>query len=270
VGLLTFIVQTGNVLLGGLTLFFMGLGVGSPLLIIGLLGGKFLPKLHSWQSSLQVFFGLILIAIAIWLVSRVLSPTWIMFMWSALVIITAVYMGILKETSDHSAWKLWRALSIMVLIYGIALFFGALIGSKNPLNPLSLGTQIQTSKTLKVLSFKNINNDIELQEAINKSVDLNKPILLDFYADWCATCKIMDEDIFYNPGLQTLLSQFTLLRVDLTDVNGESIQLAKKMNVGAPPVIIFYDQKGAEFSQRIEGEIKANDFRDVANQMLTH
>ncbi len=259
IGVLTFIAQNGNIILGGSALFFMGLGIGTPLVVMSFIGGSILPSIHNWQHGIQAFFGLLLIAVSIMLSSHLLPPIIVMMLWSGLVIVTSINMGALKTTVDEGAWKFWRAMSIMVLVYGIALFFGALIGNKNPLSPLSLNIQAASPYPTSP-SFTNIKTSAQLKQALLHAAKHHHPVLLDVYADWCEVCQEVEKNIFQNPKVIKLLTDYTLLRIDLTSLDPEIIALAKSIHVPAPPAMILFDANGVEQPARYNGDVTAEEF----------
>ncbi len=186
-GALVYIGQTGDAILGGLALFVMSLGMGVPLLLIGLGAGKYMPKPGGWMDSVTKIFGIVMLAIAIWMLDRVLDPTITMYLWALLLIGAALYLKIY----EHILAKL---ITTVIFIYGVLVFVGAVSGATNVLKPLeaftsSKGMVVQSSQ----LQFKKIKNIQELDEAIKAST---KPVMLDFWAEWCVSCKEFDAILF--------------------------------------------------------------------------
>jgi thiol:disulfide interchange protein DsbD len=258
IGALSYIGKTGNAVLGGSALFSMGLGMGIPLVIIGTAGGKFLPKAGLWMNTVKAFFGVLMLGVAILLLSRIISPTTTMLLWAALLIISSIYMGAFTQTPATGIGKLWKGLSLIMLVYGFLLLIGAGMGNTNPFQPLVVQRAIPVVNTPQTEPFKIITSLEELQEAIDSAKAQDKPIVLDFYADWCLSCKEMDNTTFEDPRVQVLLSRFVVLRADVTSNDDANKALEHQFNVIAPPTILFFDQNGQELNKdRIVGAVDA-------------
>lgn len=256
-GALVYIGQTGDAILGGMALFVMSLGMGVPLLAIGIGAGKYMPKPGGWMDSVTKVFGIIMLAIAVWMLDRVLDPTIIMYMWALLLLGAALYLKIY----EHILAKL---LTTVIFIYGVLAFVGAVSGATNILKPLesftsSKGMVVQNSQ----LQFKKIKNIQELDEAIKAS---NKPVMLDFWATWCVSCKEFDEITFQDEEVIKTLSKFTLLKADVTKNTQDDKELMKKFNIFGPPGMIFWDENNQEIkTAKIVGYKNPKDFLEIVN-----
>jgi thiol:disulfide interchange protein DsbD len=256
-GALVYIGQTGDAVLGGLALFVMSLGMGVPLLLIGLGAGKYMPKPGGWMDSVTKVFGIVMLAIAVWMLDRVLDPTIIMYLWALLLIGAALYLKVYEHI-------LARLLTTVIFIYGVLAFVGAVSGATNILKPLeaftsSKGMVVQSSQ----LQFKKIKNIQELDEAIKAST---KPVMLDFWAEWCVSCKEFDAITFQDEAVINKLSQFTLLKADVTKNTQEDKELMKRFNIFGPPGMIFWDENNQEIkSAKIVGYKNPKDFLEIIN-----
>ncbi len=256
-GALVYIGQTGDAVLGGLALFVMSLGMGVPLLLIGLGAGKYMPKPGGWMDSVTKVFGIIMLAIAVWMLDRVLDPTIIMYMWALLLLGAALYLKIYEHI-------LARLLTTVIFIYGVLAFVGAVSGATNILKPLesftsSKGMVVQNSK----LQFQKVKNIKELEEAIKAST---KPVMLDFWAEWCVSCKEFDEITFQDEEVINTLSKFTLLKADVTKNTQDDKELMKKFNIFGPPGMIFWDENNKEIkAAKIVGYKNPKDFLEIVN-----
>lgn len=264
-GVLGYISQTGDAWFGGMALFVMGIGMGIPLIIVGTLGGKFLPKSGSWLNGVKVFFGLILLGVAIWLLTRILPSLMVMLLWSMLAMFTAVYMGAFDTTPPSRSGKLWKGLSLIILAYGFAVAIGGFMGNTDPLQPLQLRKTVQ----LPIQSFQIIKTLPQLEKTLERAQKEEKFVLLDFYADWCISCQKMDKEVFTDPTVQTALQQLILLRVDVTNNTKDDIALTQYFKVIAPPTILFFDKNGREIKTRIVGEVNAKTFLQQLQRILS-
>ncbi|MCK5718935.1 MAG: protein-disulfide reductase DsbD [Thiomargarita sp.] len=261
VGALMYISQTGDAILGGLALFTMSLGMGVPLIIVGISAGHWLPKAGKWMEAVKAVFGVMLLAIAIWLLARILPGQIIMLLWASLLITAAIYMGALEPVT--LGWsKLWKAWGLILLIYGIILIIAASSGQTNPLKPLAFLTvqnSLNQSKTDKSSPFKFIKGVAELEQGLNSAK--NKLVMLDFYADWCVSCKEMDYFTFSDSEVQKILANFVLLKTDVTPNDAQDKALYKRFGIFGPPAILFFDKQGQEQkSNRIVGFMSAEQF----------
>lgn len=257
-GALVYIGQTGDAILGGLALFVMSLGMGVPLLLIGLGAGKFMPKPGGWMESITKIFGIVMLGVAIWLLDRVLDANIIMYLWALLLLGNAIYLKIYQHI-------LAQLITVVIFILGVVLFVGAISGATNPLNPLEKFTSSKmTQVSDEKLIFKKVKNIQELELAIKNS---NKPVMLDFWASWCVSCKELEEITFQDEQVINKLQEFTLLKADVTENNDEDKALQKKFGVVGPPALIFWDKDKNEIqASRIIGYKNPKDFLEIVNK----
>ena len=256
-GALVYIGQTGDAVLGGMALFVMSLGMGVPLLLIGLGAGRFMPKPGGWMENITKIFGIIMLGVAIWLLDRVLSPSIIMSLWALLFLATAIY---LKTQSNMFA----ELASSILFILGVVLLVGLISGSTNPLKPLEKLTGSANIIKEDKLVFHKIKNISELEFAIKNS---NKPVMLDFWASWCVACKELEEITFKDEEVMKKLQNFTLLTADVTLNNDEDKALQKMFGVVGPPALIFWDKDKKEVnSSKIVGYKNPKEFLEIINK----
>lgn len=257
-GALVYIGQTGDAVLGGASLFVMSMGMGVPLLLIGLGAGKYMPKPGGWMDSVSKIFGIVMLGVAVWMLDRVLDPIYVMWLWALLLLATAIYLKIYQHI-------LAQLITVVIFIYGVSLMVGALSGATNPLKPYSMFT---SSKGVvlqqKALDFKYVKNLKELEDAIKAS---SKPVMLDFYADWCVSCKELEAITFKDPAVIEKLKGFTLLKADVTKNTDDDKALQAKFGVVGPPALIFWDENNKEVkSSQIVGYKNPKDFLEIVNK----
>lgn len=277
-GALLYISQTRDVVLGAAALFSMALGMGVPLLILGASAGAFLPKAGPWMESVKRFFGVLLLGVAIWLVSPVIPTAIHMLMWAALLIISAIYLNAIDSlpTGSSGFRKLLKGIGIISLLLGIALLAGVLSGSRDILQPLAKInlTSISGNNTNKIniieskhLPFQRVSSLTELNKRITESQ--NKYVMLDFYADWCISCKEMERFTFTDPEVKNRLGDVVLLQVDVTEGTADDEALLKYFKLFGPPGILFFDPSGREiYDARTIGYQNKEEFLAILNAVL--
>ena len=256
-GALVYIGQTGDALLGGMALFVMSLGMGMPLLLIGLGAGKFMPKPGGWMEGITRIFGIVMLGVAIWLLDRVLNAYVIMCLWALLLLGSAIYLRIYTNI-------ITQLISSVLFILGVVLLVGFISGATNPLNPLEKFTSSKNVVNKNELVFQKVKNINELELAIKNS---SKPVLLDFWASWCVSCKELDNITFKDEEVIKKLQGFTLLKADVTENNDEDKALQKRFGIVGPPALIFWDDKKQEIqSAKIVGYKNPKEFLEIINK----
>ncbi len=259
--------QTGDAVLGGMALFALSMGMGAPLIAIGTGAGKYLPKAGGWMDATKAVFGVMLLAVAIWMLERILPGAITLTLWAALLIVSSIYMGALTTVTDTaSGWKkFWKGAGLVTLVYGVLLLTGAATGGSDPLRPLSNlnlasgGSNMAAAQSH--LPFKRVRSVGELDRELAQAKSQNIPVMLDYYADWCVSCKEMEKYTFAKAEVHQALSHMTLLQADVTANSDDDKALLKKYNLVGPPSIIFYDGSGQEHpAMRLVGYIKADRF----------
>ena len=240
-GALLYIAQSGNALFGGLALFTMGLGMGVPLLLIGASSGKILPRPGAWMDKIKTLFGFIMLIMAVWLSARVLGTMAELLLYGVIGVFASVFFGAFDATNNEQSGgkKLLKGAALLVFIYSVLLIVGSFSGAKSALNPLegfkSTSPGVNLSKNEP--NFIAVSNLTELENAIKSS---SKPVLIDFYATWCASCNELDEITFKDEAVLKKLANFTLLRVDVTKNSNDDAQIMKKFGLIGPPAILFF------------------------------
>ncbi|TDV28567.1 thiol:disulfide interchange protein DsbD [Paraburkholderia caballeronis] len=268
---LAFIAHTGNAALGGAALFAMGIGLGAPLMIIGLGAGTLLPRAGGWMDGVKVFFGIVLLAAALWIVWPVLGETVRMLFAALWLLLAAAALGLF--TPNAGAATVWRRLGRGVgaafAIWAATLLVGVAAGSGDPLRPLAVlasreGPSAGGAATgAPTLTFAPVSSPAQLDAALGAS---GKPLMLDFYADWCVSCKEMEALTFSDPRVHARLQQLDLLRADVTANNPDDQALLKRFGLFGPPGIIFFDGNGREVL-RVVGYESADRFLGRLNRL---
>lgn len=265
-GALLYISQTGDVVLGGLALFAMGLGFGVPLLVIGALGGEYLPKAGTWMNTIKHIFGVLLIGVAIWFLDRILPNSISLLLWASLLIASAVFIGVFEQA--ESAWKkLCKVLGILFLVYGILILIGAASGANSVLKPLA---NLNTGKAVsqQSLAFVKVKSMQEIQSKIAAANAEGKTVMLDYYADWCVVCNELEAFTFPDTAVQAALSDVVLLKADVTANNADDKAMLANYSLFGPPAILFFDKQGNESkAHRLIGFINASDFIKHINDL---
>jgi len=264
---LAFIAQTGNTVLGGVALFVLALGMGVPLLLVGLSAGALLPKAGGWMNAVKYFFGVMMLAIAIYLISPVV-PSWVgMLLWALLLIASAVFLHALDPLPAHATgWsRLWKGLGVVLLIGGLAILLGMLAGSRNLLQPLDVfkggaGGGVAMAAEQKGLAFEKVKDVAELDARLAAAKADGRAVMLDFYADWCVSCKEMETFTFNDPKVQARLLDVVLLKADVTANTEADKALLKRFSLFGPPGLIFWNSAGAQSDYKVIGFEKPDKF----------
>lgn len=269
-GALLYIGQTGDPIRGATALFSMGLGMGLPLILLGTLEGRLLPKAGAWMERVNHIFGVILLGVAIWLLARVIPAQWSMTLWGALVIGSGLHMGALQRGRQSGWAHVQQALGLVAIIYGVMILIGGMYGSDDPLHPLPAKSMAQSTDTNHAaVEFQRIKTKDDLDMALAAALATDQPVMLDFYADWCVSCKHMEKAVFPAPAVKMQLDRITLLQADVTANDAEDRELMKHLEVMGPPTILFFNRQGGEErGLRLVGELDATAFSEHLSQFL--
>ncbi len=253
-GALLYIGKTHDIFLGGSALFAMGIGMGLPLLAIGISAGSLLPKAGPWMQSVKNFFGVVLLGLAIWIVSPLIPAVANMLLWAALLIVSAIYLHAIDPLPHGASGlkKLGKGLGLIALLIGIALLAGALSGGRDILQPLAGLRTAGAAPAPDSLRFDRVRNLAELQDRLAQS--RGRHVMLDFYADWCISCKEMERTAFADPRVKARLAGTVLLQADVTENSPEDAELLRKFKLFGPPGIIFFDRDGNDTLHLVGGQ----------------
>ncbi len=270
-GALLYIGQSGDAVLGGAALFAMALGMGVPLLLVGLSATTLLPRSGPWMEAVKKAFGVILLGTALWLVSPVLPAALVMAGWALLLIVPAVFMHALDPLSATAkGWqRFWKGIGIVMLLAGAALVVGLAAGSRDPLQPLkgvvAANAAAGGGAEAPALPFVRVKSVADLEARVKAA---GKPVMLDFYADWCVSCKEMERFTFADPKVRAKLAGFTLLQADVTANSEDDKALLQRFKLFGPPGIIFFDAAGQEIAGlRVVGFQEATPFLQVLQRV---
>jgi thiol:disulfide interchange protein DsbD len=263
-GALIFIGQTGDAVLGFFALLGLGLGMGAPLLAIGTSAGKLLPRAGAWMDAVKAVFGVLLLAVAILLVERVLPAAVAMILWGVLMISAGVYMGALNQLShDARGWlKLWKALGLALLVYGVLMLVGAAAGGRDTIQPLRGLAPAGGGIAAAHAEFRSVKTVADLEREVAAASAAGMPVMLDFYADWCVSCKEMERYTFPAPEVQQAMDRFVLLQADVTANDAEDKALMQeRFGIPGPPAMLFFDTDGNELrGYRLVGFVPPDEF----------
>jgi thiol:disulfide interchange protein DsbD len=274
---LAFIAQTGNTTLGGVALFVMALGMGVPLLLVGLSAGALLPRAGGWMNAVKYFFGVMMLAIAIYLISPII-PVWInMLLWAALLIASSIYLHALDPLPAHaSGWaRLWKGLGVVLLIGGLSIILGMLAGSRDLLQPLDVfkggvsgtgGTAMAAEQ--EGLAFRKVKSVAELDARLAAAKADGRAVMLDFYADWCVSCKEMERFTFKDPKVKARLHKMVLLQADVTANTADDKALLQRFSLFGPPGLIFWSGAGVQSDYKVIGFEKTDKFLSSIDSAL--
>jgi thioredoxin:protein disulfide reductase len=259
VAALAVISQTGQVARGAAALFAMSLGTGTPLLIIGTSAGKLLPKSGPWMDTIKRLFGAVMLGVAVWMLGRVLPARVTLALWAVPVGTAAAVLLIGTRTVKAAGWTL-RVGGLVAGLYGLALITGAALGGTNPLAPIPAWAGTRPS-----LTFAPVRTVADLDSQVAQAAREGRPVMVDFYADWCTSCKEMEATTFLDPVVQQALAGTVLLRADVTSNDVDDRALLQRFGIYGPPTIAFYGRDGQERSRyRVVGYMKGAEFAAAA------
>jgi len=278
IGVLTFISQTGDVARGSGALFALSIGMGSPLLLVGASAGQLLPRVGPWMNTVKAGFGVMMLGMAIWMMDRVLPGTVTLVLWALLVFLTGVFLGALEPlpANPSTTRRLAKGIGLLACLYGALMLIGATLGGDNPLKPIPQAglTRAATGGVLAAtgpkLEFRAIETVAALDTALAEAQAAQQPVMLDFTAEWCISCKEMEEYTFPDLGVIGALKPFMLLRADVTDNNDDDQALLKRFRSFGPPTIAFFDGAGTERENfKLVGFVPAEKFREHVASLAT-
>ena len=263
---LAFIAKTGDSVFGGATLFVLSLGMGLPLVILAGGGGALLPRAGAWMGGVKRFFGFLLLGVALWIVRPLLATPVLLLGWGALLLVAAAFMHVFDRLPDgvSAARRVLKGLGVVVALLGAAALVGAAAGARDPLAPLagltvaSSGSANASAPVDEGAKFRRVRSVAELDQVIATA---GRPVMFDFYADWCISCKEMERSVFTDPRVKARLDQVVLVQADVTANNADDQALLKRFGLFGPPGIIFFDGSGNERAgTRVIGAQSADQF----------
>jgi len=263
VGALLYISSSGDFLLGGAALFVLGLGMGLPLILMGTFGARFVPRAGAWMQQIRIFFGVVLLGVALWLVSRILDPVTALAGWGLLTLAYGAYLSSrITESTALLAFK--RAVVFVLFFYAGCAGVGVLAGNGRPTQPLAVLAQSGSSPTQSASTeavFTQVEDYDQLQAALQAAAKADRPAVVDFYADWCVECVQMERTVFANNDVRNALDDVAALQIDITDYDATDRALLRKLDVFGPPTMLFYRPDGEEAADhRIIGKVDAAGF----------
>ncbi|GGJ97809.1 protein-disulfide reductase DsbD [Pseudomonas matsuisoli] len=252
-GALLYISTSGDAIGGALQLFALGLGMGTPLVVFACGGRALLPRSGPWMVAVRNAFGVLLLAVSIWLLERVLPGALSLALWGTLAVGSALFLGALEFTAKATRARLAQLLGLALLVYGLSAWVGALQGESDPLRPL--GQAVSSASTTSAPRWTTITEPAELEVALTEARQADKPMVLDWYADWCISCKVMEREVLNDPQVAAALGRFSLIRFDVTRSDAAQREVLDRYGLFGPPAIQIFNANGTEaLAQRTVGE----------------
>jgi thiol:disulfide interchange protein DsbD len=262
VAALAVIGQSGDVFRGGAALFSLSLGMGVPLLVVGASAGQLLPKAGPWMDGIKAVFGVMLLGVAVWMLGRILPGPVTLGLWAVLAFISGFCLWTMGRRELSGATAVRRGLGALAIVYGVIMLVGALAGRSDPLQPLAGLGGGEHAAAVEHAEFKRIKTVADLEREVAAASAAGKPVMLDFYADWCVSCIEMEKFTFTDPGVQGEFERAVLLQADVTANDAEDQALLQHFGILGPPTIVFFDANGRERPGfRVVGFKKAAEFR---------
>ncbi len=269
-GALIYIGQTGDPVMGGLALFSLSIGMGIPLILIGTSAAKYMPRAGLWMESVKAGFGVVLLLMAVWMLDRIVPIEVTMALMALILIITSVFMGVFESHASevHGIKKIAKGVGVILLVYGASLTLGLLSGGKSLIYPLKGLVTASEATSISKTEFITVTNLEALDAQLSLAKSRGQAVLLDYYADWCVSCKELDYVTFADAAVKNRMSQMLLVKVDVTANNEASKQLTQRYEVLGPPTLIFYDGLG-EYRKELTlvGVPSPEQFLQMSNQL---
>ena len=263
-GALLYLARQGDPVTGGLALFALGIGMGLPLLAVGASAGRLLPRAGQWLEQVKYTFGVISLGMAVWFLGRLLPPPLTLALWALLLMGTAIFLGALEPLRDAaSGWqRLWKSVGLALLCYGTVLIVGAASGADDVFKPLApLTASAATRGESREQAFTPVKGLPALEQQLAAAESAGRPVLLDFYADWCVECKHLERRTFGDPSVQAALDDFVLLRADVTANDAADQALLGRYELFGPPAVLLFDGARTELrAHRLVGYAAPADF----------
>jgi len=265
IGALAVIGQSGDVMRGATALFVLSIGMGTPLLLVGASAGKLLPKVGPWMNTIKAGFGVMMVGIAIWMLERVLPGTVTLVLWALLIFLTGVFLGAFEglPVGPSPARRLAKGFGVLACLYGAIMLIGAMLGGESPLEPIPRGTSGFAGAPAEAEGpdFTQVETIAELESLLGQARAASQPVMIDFTADWCISCKEMEAYTFPDAGVVAALEPFMLLRADVTENNDDDKALLSYFGAFGPPTIAFFNRTGTEVEPyEIVGYVPAAEF----------
>ena len=266
---LSYVIAGGSAIKGGISLFAMGLGMGIPILIICGWGVNALPKAGPWMNTIKNIFGFLMIAVALYLLDRILNPIASLVLWASLLTIAPIKLGAFSNlTKTNGLWHLLvKAAGLIVLVYGLLLWLLVIKGGgdiQQHIESLIYGENIKSSESIQ---FQIVESENQINLAISETENSNKLLVIKFYADWCVSCNKLERIVFSNSNVVQALQSTLALTADVTANNKDNQQILARFNLVGPPAILFFKDGKEQRSHRIIGEISATDFLKHVNNL---
>ncbi|MEO1891604.1 MAG: protein-disulfide reductase DsbD [Alcanivorax sp.] len=282
-GALLYVAGTGDAVTGAASLFALALGMGVPLIIFGTGGGHFLPRAGQWMEDIKRFFGVVMLGVAIWLLDRIVSDTLTLAFYGLLLAVYGVQLGALEPVREGGS-RLKRGLALVLALYGAIMVVGAAGGGSDPWQPLKPLTQPQTESSGQAGGdntaataddgqhgpWIDVDGRQGLRDALARSADADKPVLVDFFAEWCVACKVMEDTTLSDPRVLNAMAGYDLYRVDITEINQENQNIMADYDIFGLPSFVFFAPDGEEVPEsRVLGEMDSERFLKHLERRVT-
>lgn len=258
-GALVYLSTTGDALLGGSALLALGLGMGAPLIVLGTTGASVLPKAGAWMNQIKALFGILLLGVAIWLLGRILPASSVLLLWGLLALVYGISLGALEQANNGSQ-RVIKGFALVLVLYGACALIGALQGNDDPLQPLASqykSAQSVAEQAATHAPFTRLTSVTELERIIASEA---RPVMVDFYADWCISCKVMEKEVFEQADVIQALSHIRWVQLDVTDQTAEHIAFMQQHAVFGPPSMLFFSAGSEQSNARLIGEATKSEF----------